>query len=89
MTQPFQDADRLGNLSVRGVTNRLAQFGIALAANHVEPGDSHSGLLHLMERPSRFNRVMLALIADENDPRNACVASPVQQRVNLPRTEQT
>jgi len=32
---------------------------------------------------------MLALIADEDDPRNACVASHVQQRVNLPRPEET
>src|SRR5713101_7095433 len=83
-----QDTDRLGDLAIRRVINRLAQFRIALAANHVEPGDSHSGLLHLMERPSRLDRVMLALVTDEDDARNACVASLVQKTIDLPGPEQ-
>src|SRR5216683_5516252 len=82
-----QDTDRLGDLAIRCVINRLAQSRIALAANHVEPGDSHSGLLHLMERPSRLDRVMLALVTDEDDPRNAYVASLMQKTIDLPGPE--
>src|SRR5216683_467562 len=83
-----QDTDRLGDLSIRRVINGLAQFGIALAANHVEPGDSHSGLLHLMERPSRLDRMMLALVTAEDDARNACVASLMQKTIDLSGPEQ-
>src|SRR6266446_5390458 len=83
-----QDADRLGHLAIRRVINRLAQFGIALAANRVEPGDSHSGLLHLMEWPSRLDRMMLALVTDEDDARNACIASFMQKTIDLPGPEQ-
>ena len=39
-----------------------------LAADGIEPGDQHSRLLHLIDGPSRFDRMMLALVADEDDP---------------------
>ena len=76
-TEAFQNRDRLADLSLGRVSDRLAEVGVALTANGVEPGDAHPGLLHLMDRSSGFNRVMLALIADEDDPRNACIPSHI------------
>ena len=47
--------------------DRLAQLRVALAADGFQPGNSHSGLLHLIDGPSGLDRVMLMLVADEDD----------------------
>src|SRR5260370_10322335 len=67
---------------------RLAQRGIRLAAKGVARGASHPRLLDLMERPSRLDRMMLPLVTDEDDARNACVASLMQKTIDLPGPEQ-
>jgi hypothetical protein len=39
-----------------------------LPNNLIKPGDSHSGFLELLERPARFDALMLADIADQKHP---------------------
>ena len=65
----------------------FAEIGIALAANGIQAGDQHSGLLHLIDWPPRFDRMMLALVADEDDPLHALLARLVEEPVDLPRGE--
>ena len=66
----------------------FAEFQVALAADGVQPGNGHSRLLHLIDGPSRFDRMMLALVADEDDPLDAFLACLVEEPVDLPGREQ-
>jgi hypothetical protein len=53
-----------------GTTTAAARrLRVALTADGVETSDKHSRFLHLEDRPSRFDRVMLALVADEDEAR--------------------
>ena len=51
----FKNRERLRDLAFGCVHNCFAELGIALAADGIEPSNSHSGLLHLIDRPSRFD----------------------------------
>jgi hypothetical protein len=75
------------NFAFGSMRHCRAKLGIALAADDIEPGDQHSGLLHLIDRPSGFDRMMLALVANEDDPLDALLASLAEKPVNLPRGE--
>ena len=66
----------------------FAKLWIELATNRVQASDQHSRLLHLIDRPSRFDGVMLALVAHENDPLDAFLACFVEEAVDLPGGEQ-
>src|SRR5713226_6895193 len=71
----FKNRERLRDFASGGAHHCRAKLGIALAADGIEPGDQHSGLLHLIDRSSRFDRMMLALVAHEDDPLYALLAS--------------
>ena len=84
----LKNRKRLRDFAFGSMHHRFAELGIALAADGIEPGDQHSGLLHLIDGPPRFDRMMLALVADEDDPLYALLACFVEKPVNLPRGEQ-
>ncbi len=65
------------------------QLRIALAADYIERRGGHPGLLHLVDRTPGFDRMMLALVADENDPLDTCILRQMEQPVHLPGGEQT
>ena len=50
--------------------------------------DRHSGFLHLIDWPPCLDRMVLALVADENDALDALLASLVEEPVDLPGGEQ-
>ncbi len=76
--------ERFADFSLGRVRHRLAKLRIALTADGVKACDRHSGLLHLEDRPSRFDRVMLALVADEDDAHHAFIVCLVKEAVDLP-----
>ena len=61
----------LGHLFGGGQGDGLAQLGIALAADGLQSGGGHAGLLQLQDRPPGFDRIVLALVADKDDPFDA------------------
>jgi hypothetical protein len=81
----LKNRKRLRDFSSGGECHRFAELRIALAADGIEPRDQHSGLLHLIYGPSRFDRMMLPLVAHEDDPLDALLASLAEKPVNLPR----
>ena len=83
-----KNRERLRDFASGGERHRFAELRIALAANGIEPGDQHSGLLHLIDGPSRFDRMMLALVAHKDNPLYALLASLAEKPVNLARGEQ-
>ena len=84
----LKDRKRLRDLASGGMRYGFAELGVALSADGVETGDKHPRFLHLEDRPSRFDRVMLALVADEDDPLDAFLACLVKEPVDLARREQ-
>jgi hypothetical protein len=66
-----EQSNGLGHLFGGGQGDGLAQLGIALAANGLQPDGGHAGLLQLQDRPPGFYRVVLALVADKDDPFDA------------------
>jgi hypothetical protein len=80
----FKNRQRLRDFAFGGVHHCFAELGIVLAADGIEPGDRHSSLLHLIDGPSRLDRMMLALVAHEDDPLYALLASLAENPVNLP-----
>ena len=56
------------NLACRQQFDRRFQGQFPLPNNLIKPGDSHSGFLELLERPARFDALMLADIADQKHP---------------------
>ena len=85
----FERLDHLRGLACRREFDRPAQFRIALAADDIQRRDGHPGLLHLVDRPSGFDRMMLALVADEDDPLDTRILRQMEQPVHLPGGEQT
>jgi hypothetical protein len=63
--------ERLADFSLGRVRHRLAKLRIALTADGVKACDRHSGLLHLEDRASGFDGVVLALVANEDDALNS------------------
>ena len=84
----LKDRKRLRDLAFRRERYGFAELRITLSANGVQAGNHHSRLLHLVDGPSRFDRVMLALVADEDDPLDAFIACLVKEPVDLTRWEQ-
>ncbi len=84
----LKNRERLRYFAFGGVHHRFAELGIALAADGIEPGDQHSVLLHLIDGPPGFDRMMLALVAHKDDPRDALLTGLVEKPVNLPGREQ-
>jgi hypothetical protein len=84
----FKNRERLRDFAFGGVHHCFAELGIALAADGIEPGGGHSGLLHLIDGPARFDCMMLALVAHEDDSLHALLECFVEEPVNLPGGEQ-
>ena len=84
----FKNCERLRDLTFGGLHHCFAELGSALAADGIEPGGRHSGLLHLVDGPSRFDCMMLALVAHEDDSLHVLLECFVEEPVNLPRGEQ-
>jgi len=82
-----ENGEGFGDFAFGSVHHCFAELGITLTSDRIKPRDRHSGLLHLIDRPSRFDRMMLALVAHEDDPRYALLASLAEKPVNLPRGE--
>src|SRR5208282_3938192 len=76
------------NLSARGERDSFTQSGIELATDNLQPRDGHPRLLHLLDGTSSLDGVVLALVADEDDPTDLRLPRLVQQRVHLASTEQ-
>lgn len=55
-----------------------------LPANDVQAGDLHARHLQLCNWATRFNRAMLALIADEDDSCDLGFTSTMEQGMDLP-----
>src|SRR6266481_2214210 len=70
----LKDRKRLRDLALRRERYGFAKLLITLSANRVQAGNQHPHLLHLEDRPSSFDGVMLALVADEDDPLDAFLA---------------
>src|SRR5208337_2224959 len=85
---PLKDRKRVRDLAFRCERYGFAKLRVALSANRVQAGNQHPRLLHLEDRPSRFDRVMLALVADENDPLDAFLACFMEDPIDLTRWEQ-
>jgi hypothetical protein len=73
-TLPVEQRERVGYVPVRDKRNCFAELRVPLAAYGFESGNSHSGLLHLIDGPSRLDGVVLAPVADENDALDAGIA---------------
>ena len=84
----LKDHKRLRDLAFRGEGYSFAKLRITLPPDGVETRDKHSRLLHLMDRLSRFDGVMLALVADEDDPLDASLGCLVEETIDLSRREQ-
>jgi len=76
------------DLPRRGKRNRFAELRVALAADGFQPGNSHSSLLHLIDRPSGLDGVMLMLVADEDNALDSGLARFAEQGVDLAGCEQ-
>src|ERR1700720_4661669 len=85
---PLKDRKRLRDLASGGMRYGFAELRVALTANRVQAGSLHSRLLHLVDRPSRFDRMMLPLVADEDDARDTFITCFVKKAVDLTRWEQ-
>jgi hypothetical protein len=79
----LQNRERLDDFASSGAHHYLAELGIALTAEGIEPGNGHSGQLHLIDGPARFDRMMLALVAHENDPPHVLLTCFVEEPINL------
>lgn len=84
----LKNRERLHYLSPGRVCDRLAKLGIPLATDSIEPGNRHPCLLHLINRTSGFDRVMLPLVADEDHAGHAFIARLVKQAIDLARRKQ-
>src|SRR5216683_6663888 len=80
--------DGLGKLASRRKLDGLAQLRITLAANHGERCGRHAGLPHLVKRAARFNRVMLAFVANEQDAFDSNLLGEMKQAIHLPSGEE-
>jgi hypothetical protein len=56
----IEQGSSLNHLFRGGQGDGLAQLGIALAADGLQSGGGHAGLLQLQDRPPGFDRVVLA-----------------------------
>jgi hypothetical protein len=75
--------------ALRRQFNYSLKLRTLLASNHVQFGDSD--VLHEKSenRSVGFNPVVLALIADENDPLDACFLRDLQRFLDLPGGQPT
>ena len=84
----LEECDCLSNFSARSERDRFTQSGIELATDSLQSRDGHARLLHLLDGPASLDGVVLALVADEDDPTGPGLSRLVQQRVHLVSTEQ-
>ena len=84
----LEEREHAIDLSFGRKLNCFAKHRIALAANRVQPRDRHTGLLHLVDGSSRLDRMVLMLVADEDDPVYSGLAGLVKKAVDLARREQ-
>ena len=84
----LEDRERAIDLSFGRKLHCFAKHRVPLAANRVQPRDRHTGLLHLVDGSSRLDRVVLTLVADEDDPFYLGVASFMKEAVDLAGREQ-
>src|SRR5216683_1039335 len=64
----LEKRDCLADVSTRGKRDRLAQARIKLAAYGLQSRDGHTGLQHLLDGSASLEGVVLALVADEDNP---------------------
>src|SRR5713101_5476214 len=84
----LKEPERLPNVAAGGMLDRAFQLGIALTPNDVEPRDVHLGANQLANRVARLDRLVLALVADEDDPIDAGALRYAQDTVHLTGREQ-
>ena len=57
--------------------------GITLATNCVRSRGQYAGLLHLLDGPASLDGVVLALVADEDDPATPDLSRLAEQGIHL------
>src|SRR5712692_8767080 len=83
-----EQAERRARLAERGQLDGALQLRVALAANHLEFGDSHVIRKQLPDGRSRFDRMVLSLIADKKNSLDALLPRGLQDSVRGSRGEQ-
>ena len=84
----LEERERAIDLSFGRKLHCFAKHRVPLAANRVQPRYRHTGLLHLVDGSSRLDRMVLMLVADEDDPLDPGFAGLVKKAVDLARRKQ-
>src|SRR5208282_3926718 len=84
----LEECDCLSNFSARSERDRFTQTGIELATDSLQSRDRYARLLHLLDGPASLDGVVLALVADEDDPTGPGLSRLVQQGIHLASAEE-
>src|SRR6266436_3538693 len=84
----LEECDCRSNFSARSERDRFTQSGIELATDSLQSRDRHARLLHLVDGSASLDGVVLALVADEDDPTDLGLSRLVQQGIHPVSTEQ-
>src|SRR5712692_5841271 len=83
-----EQAERCARLAARGQLDGALQLRVALAAHYLQFGDSHVIRKQLPDGRSRFDRMVLLLIADKKNSLDALLPRGPQDSVRGSRGEQ-
>jgi hypothetical protein len=80
----IESRDTISYISTGKLLDRFFERRVLLPNDLIEPRGSHSGVLHLLERPAGVYGLMLPRVADQHHA--IMLIEPLQEIVNLFRT---